>query len=280
MYIFYQCPDYKFVSSYNADDHATRKILRSAAIYHAVVAHYQPADKAALLKKMEAFKTKYSAGRNNYGYESDPAYDENDSYDTRIKKKYSLYRINNGIDNAVRKKYAWLDDWQAYLRVFYYITLVLTMLVFIFRHTTVKTFFLSVLTAVILFIVTGLTMMVSYNGSETTVLSFMVLYYVIFCLISLSVFKTKVRNAVQGIGINLCLFMTPFIPLIFVALNQSIERSRYYDMPPGAYTVTPTVDHSQLYLQIAEVAGTVLLLVLIELFFRKLYRIWYAAAEN
>jgi hypothetical protein len=175
LYVFYECPDYRFVSSYGADIHTTKKILKSKDIYFAVLKHYQQPNKADLLKKMEAFKTKYLASRSYYDYESDPSYNENDSYDTKIKKKYALYGINNGIDNAVQKKYAWADDWQVYLRIFYYITFVLTLLVFVFRHTTVKTFFLSLLTAVILFIFTGLMMVISYSGDETGVFSFMML---------------------------------------------------------------------------------------------------------
>lgn len=279
MYIFYQCPDYRFINSYNTEYHSGKKIMRSADIYYAVIKNYQKPDRDALAKKMDAFKTKYAVTRSYYDYDPDPSYDENDSYDTKIKKKYALYRINNGIDNAVRKKYAWFDDWDVYLRIFYYLTLTLTMLVFIFRHSTVKTFFLSVLTAVILFIITGLAMVISYSSSETGVLSFMIIYYVVFLGISLSIFGSTVRKAIQGIGLNLCLFMTPFVPLIFVALNASMNRSSYYDNPVIDMG-KPRVDHTQLYLMIAEIVGSLLLLILIEPFFRKLYRKWYAAAED
>jgi hypothetical protein len=122
-------------------------------------------------------------------------------------------------------------------------------------------------------IITGLLMVMS-NGNETSVLSFMVVYYLIFAIIALSVFAAKVRNAIQGISLNLFLFATPFIPLIFVALNEAVKQRQSYSIR------TQEVDNSALYFLIAEIAGSVILLVLLEPLFRKLYRKWYAAPEN
>jgi len=276
LYIFYKCPDYEFVSSYNADDHSEKKILRDAGIYYTVLKNYQkPGNRPALLKRMDELKTKYAAD-NRYSYYEGSDYNNNDGYEAKIKKKYSLIRIGNGIDNAVRKKYAWVDDWNVYLRFFYYTTLLLTLLVFIFRHSTVKTFFLSVLTAVVLMIITGLLMVIS-NGSESSVFSFIVVYYIIFAGIALSIYGAKVRNAVQGIALNLFLFATPFIPLIFVALNEAIKQRSYYQR--GIYQ-TPEVDNTALYYLIAEIAGSLIFLILLEPLFRKLYRKWFAAPEN
>ena len=272
-YIFYKCPDYQFVSSSNADGHGAKKILNSAAIYYAVVKNYQkPNNRPALLNRMDKLKAKYAADSRYSYYDEGSDYNNNDSYVSRINKKYSLRRIGYGIDNIVTKKYAWVDYWHVYLRFFYYITLLATLLVFIFRHSTVKTFFLSVLTAVLLMIITGLLMVMS-NGNETSVLSFMIVYYLIFAIIALSIFAAKVRNAIQGISLNLFLFATPFIPLIFVALNEAIKQRQ-------SYIIKTQVDNSTLYFLIAEIAGSVILLVLLEPLFRKLYRKWYAAPEN
>ena len=164
-----------------------------------------------------------------------------------------------------------------FLRLFYYITLVLTLLVFIFRHSTVKTFFLSVLAAVLLTITTGLLMVVS-QGDEVTALSFMIVYYVVFAIIGLSIFKTGIRKAIQGIGLNLFLFSTAFVPLIFVALNEARYYSRY------SYQINDLEvrDSAQtaLYFLIAEIAGSVILVILIQPLFKRLYRKWYSAPEE
>jgi hypothetical protein len=249
-------------------------MLGSADIYHLVIKNYKKPDKAVLLKRMEALKTKYAVNSPYYyGYYN--TIEQNDNYSTIINKKYDLIRAGNGIDNAVRKKHAWVNAWHIYLRVFYYITLLLTMLVFIFRHSTVKTFFLSVLTAVLLAIITGLLTLVS-QGDEVTALSFMIVYYVLFAILGLSIFKTRIRSAIQGIGLNLFLYATPFVPLIFVALNEARYYNRY------AYEINETRDPVQtaLYFLIAEIAGSVILIILIQPLFKKLYRKWYSAPEE
>jgi hypothetical protein len=279
LFVFFECPNYMFVSAYNADEYSPVKTVSSAALYRTVIRNYQKADRAKLLKRMETFKIKYAAD-SRYGsyYDGPESYTTEDAYDIKIKKKYDLVRINNGIDNAISKKYAWIKGWDTYLRFFYYTTLILTLLVFIFRHSTVKTFFLSLLAAVIVMIFTGLLIVMS-NGEETTVLSFIVIYYLVFGVIAITIFSARTRKAVQGIGLNLFVFMTPFIPLVFVALNESMKYRRYYEPGYNNQLITEP-SHTALYFLIAEIAGSIIFLVLIELLFRKLYRRWYAAAEN
>ena len=276
-YVFYESPDYRFVGSYRADDYSTAKLLSSAAIYNSTIKYYKQPDRAFLLKRMAALKTKYAVRNPNYFNDYYNA-DRNDSYDTKIRNKYELYRISNGIDNAVRKKYAWAIEWPVYTRIFYYITLLLTMLVFIFRSSTVKTFFLSVLTAILLTIISGLSLVFSVGDEEGVLLSLTIVYYVLFAIMALSVFRTRIRTAVQGIGLNLFLFMTPFIPLIFVALNEAMKIRRRYNEFDNVYVQEP--DNSALYFLIAEVGGSLMLLILIQPLFKKLYRKWYSAPEE
>jgi hypothetical protein len=120
--------------------------------------------------------------------------------------------------------------------------------------------------------------MVISQGDEVSVLSFMIVYYVLFAILGLSVFRTGIRNAVQGIGLNLFLFATPFVPLIFMALNEAIyyKRSSYpiNDFPEREPALTA------LYFLIAEIAGSVILVILIQPLFKKLYRKWYSAPEE
>lgn len=278
VYVFYQCPNYNFVSSYRADEYTGSKIMTSAKLYRSIIRNYTKPDRAALEKRLRELKEKWAVNSRWYGSyynDYDLTYNSNDSYETKIKKKYNLYNIGNGIDNAVDKKYEWKRDWSVYLRVFYYVTLVLTLLLFIFRHSTVKTFFLSLLTAVVLAILTGLIMLVDYSGDETSLISFIVVYYIIFAALALTVFGAAIRRAVQGIGLNIFMFMTPFMPVVFLALNDAMHRARYYE--PG-YIDRPR--HTEMDYFIAEIIGAVLLFVLIELLFKKLYRKWFAAPEN
>jgi hypothetical protein len=224
---------------------------------------------------MLELQTKYAVN-SSYYYGDYNTIEENDTYETRINKTFYLTRIGNGIDNAVRKKQAWIDDWHIYLRVFYYITLLLTMLVFIFRHSTIKTFFLSVLAAVLLAILTGLLIVIS-QGDEVTALSFMIVYYVVFAILALSIFKTGIRRAAQGIGLNLFLFATPFIPLIFVALNWARQSGYLYT--ENEYRIIDE-ERMKLYSLIAEIAGSVILVILIQPLFKRLYRKWYSSPDE
>ncbi|MGC4101755.1 hypothetical protein [Ferruginibacter sp.] len=276
IYVFYTSPDLQFVYTYDVAEHSTQKILSSGDIYRKEIMHYsKPADRAALLNRMDALKEKYAAD-NRYPYYDDESYNINDNYETKIKKKYGLIKVGYGLANITGKKYAWVDSWKEYLRVFYYITLTFTLLVFIFRHSTAKTFFLSLLAAVILSVFTGL-MLVMSQGDEVAVLSFMVVYYIVFAITAFTINTATVRTALQGIGLNLFVFMTPFMPLVFVALNEARTRYRYYDY---TYLQTEKPHNTALYLFIAEIAGAVILLILLETVFRKLYRKWYAAPEN
>lgn len=278
VYVFYECPDYSFVRSYSADEYTQNTLLTSAQLYRTVIKNYQKPDRTMLTKRMNELRIKWAVNSRyssyNEGYE--PGYEPNLSYDIRIKKKYDLNRISYGIENAVEKKYDWKRNWESYLRVFYYITLVLTMLLFIFRHSTVKTFFLSLLAGVIVTIITGLMMLVNYDSTESSFLSFIVLYYIVFAGIGLSVFGAATRKAIQGIGLNLFFFMTPFMPVVFVALNESMRYSRRVYEP---VVIAEPVNYA-LYYFIAEIIGALLLLGLMEPLFKRLYRRWFAAPEN
>lgn len=277
MYVFYECPDYRFVSSYHADEYSSEKLLSSADIYNRFLKIPQKPDRPALLKRMLELKTKYAV-KSPY-YEGEEYYDkiENASYDTKIKKKYDLYRISNGIDNVVQKKYAWKMAWPVYLRVFYYTALLLTMLVFIFRHSTVKTFFLSILTGILLTIISALMVVIFDGDEEIYILSFLILYYIVFAIMALSIFKTNIRKASQGIALNLFLYMTPFVPLIFTALNKAMQYRNTYAINDYGHTDPDTND---LYFLIAEMVGSVMLLVLIQPVFKRLYRKWYSSPEE
>lgn len=277
LYVFFECDNYKFVSSYNADDYSTKKVISSAGLYRTIIKNYTKPDKAALLNRMAYFKAKYAAN-SRYSYSDfDVSYNDDDTYEIKIKKKYGLARINNGIDNIVRKKYSWVSDWPIFLRVFFYTTLAFALLVFTYRHSTVKTFFLSVLTVVVLVIFTGITMVFNYGNTETSLLSFITVYYIIFAGIALSIFGARVRKAIQGIALNIFLIATPFMPLVFVALNEATQRRSNYN--PN-YDLQQDIEKTKLYFFIAEIAGPVLLLILLEPLFRKLYRKWYASPEN
>jgi hypothetical protein len=283
-YAFYEPPSYTFISAYNIAFDTTAKLLNSADIYYRVIEHHKRPDEKKLRDSLRILARKYDPdfGRREDEYNDEPIevhgrYNIND-YESAISKAYSCYAINRSINNICEKKYRWQSGFlPEILRIFYYTTLVLTLLLFTFRHTTVKTFFLSLLTGILLLIVTSLFGAFFSIGSFTAEI-LMVSYYGLFFLLSLLAVNSKTRRWVSGISLNLTVWLTPFIPPIVVSMYYEIIRvgyDRYYDV--RYYT---RFENEQRYYFYAEIIGFVVLLVLIETLFKFLYRKWYAAPEQ
>ncbi|MES2849289.1 MAG: hypothetical protein V4685_09540 [Bacteroidota bacterium] len=269
VYVFFDCPEYIFARSYQAEQYGKVESLSSFEIYNKVVKNYKQPDKAALLKKMKQFDDKYATEHPDYSDHQDK------TYNSIIEKKYYINEINWSIENIARKKYWWESSSESITRFFWYITLVITLLVFIFRSTTVKTFFLSLLAAVILLIGTGIIIGV-FRIYDKGTLIFILSYYLLFLITSFSIKAASVRNALQGIALNFTVFLTVFIPLAAVSLYfeflQDMNINHQYD-----YILH---EKRNLYSFYAEVTGVVLLLILIEPVFRKLYKRWLALPEE
>ena len=84
------------------------------------------------------------------------------------------------------------------------------------------------------------------------------------------------RSAVTGICINFFAALTTFVPLIIAALYYSIKKQQYRFQPE----LFPMMKNEHLVYMIAEVAGFVILLILMEPVFTYLYRKWYALPEQ
>jgi hypothetical protein len=273
VYFFYRCPSLLFVEPRYLSDSVSKKLLRSLDIYYALLNTGQRIDRGALLNRIRELQLKYSA-RNRY----ENYYDENDNpngnYHDKIKKKYRLNSVNDGVGYLCARKYEWERNGTIYGRVFFYTSFALSLLVFVFRHSTIKTFFLSILTAAVIIILTGFLVAIS-NGRAKALLSFNLLYYLMFAIFAMAISGSHVRKAVQGIALNLFFLLTPFVPITILGLYISIEDDYYYQRRYPADYINPEV-----YIPAAEVAGVIIFLILLEPLFRKLYRKWYAAPEN
>lgn len=283
LFIFYSVPDYLFVNSYNADEYTREKILSSAQIYRTYLKTRPNPDRAVLLARLQALASKWAAPGHSYN-DNYTITSMEENYTVRIRKKYQLGAADYGIENVVDKKYEWKNNGGAYYRLIWYFTLTITLLLFIYRHSTTRTFFLSILTAVLLSILTGLMMLGGGGGSNgESFYIFLVFYYLLFGVISLVIFTSRSRSVTQGIALNLFTFLTPFMPLVIASLyviskryaylhNRTIEGAVYYGMPDD-------FDSGPVYL-LAELAGPVLFLILLQFLIRKLYRKWQAAPEQ
>lgn len=226
--------------------------------------------------ELEKLVDKYYSDDWNYYYHD--YYDNNpDNLHSSIAERYRLDNANRGIDHIADRKYRLKEiDYADFIRFTYYFSLVLTLFIFIFRHSTIKTFFLSLLFAVVLSILSGLFVAV-LNFREAGVFGLMLFYYAAFVIVSMLIFSAKKRSVVSGIALNAFVLMTAFIPLICMALYDIATRQEYYD--PYVYDAEYYATRKLLYL-ISEFAGGIILLILIETLFKRLYRLWYAAPED
>lgn len=282
IYVIYRCPDYKFIYQYDLDEHSQLKLMSSMDLYRQVLQHKQEVDKEKLRTELGLLFTKYSLYHDPKSLSSErqtnSGYGEN-SYMSRIRDKYDLYLVNQQIDNITDKKYRWDKGtigicW----RLGYYLTLCLALLVLIYRHTTRRTFFLSLLTAIVLSIVTALFIAV-VPFSENAFYIWTIAYFILFIIISAFILNSRNRNAISGISLNLLVFMTPFMPLIITALYyESLRNSYQFPDDPEQYDLL--FKNAELHFFLSEIGGFVLLVLLLTTVYQQAYKKWYALPEQ
>ncbi|HEX2534088.1 MAG TPA: hypothetical protein VHK69_10155 [Chitinophagaceae bacterium] len=276
VYAFFTAPNYTFLTSYESYfaplsqlkeiPQGRSDVLDNRAIYHAVVARYRPSDPKALQGALDAAVAKYAVG---IAYGS-TEYDQ--SLEARIRDRHSLYEIRQAMDNILERKHRWDDTLPMFLRMHLYTTLVLTLLAFTFRHSTARTFFLSLLAAVVLSILTAL--FIGFSGGEELAGFGWILFYVIlFFILSALALRSRRRQLVNGIGINLLAWILPFAPFFLTALYQEHRRRV---LPPNVFDEM-AAERSLLW---AESGGVILFLLFVATYFHFVYRRWYAAAEG
>ncbi|HTF04239.1 MAG TPA: hypothetical protein VK826_09435, partial [Bacteroidia bacterium] len=272
----YTTTNFQFINDYTIKEHSDTKTLRNFDIYNLVYKNKFPEEKAKLEREFNAIADKYRTG------DSDDDYSYwNNSIDPTgaLTSSYGLWEINHSIDNVGDRLYRWEDESLAIsIRSALYISLFLSLCVFIFRHCTVKTFFLSILTGILIAIISGI-IMVLLDFQEEGVLGALIVYFVFFLVFALCTVQQKVRSVFSGIALNLAVVMTPFFPIICVACYHELNHSNLFYDPD--YLMGPGSEHYKstymLHLQIAEIFGFIILLIMIETVYKWMFRKWYAA---
>jgi len=254
-------------------------LLNSVGIFNKVLKNYRKPDRAAVRKQLDSIGVKYDkdyVAGNQFYYTRNYRFERSD-YISHTQSKYGMYSVSTAMNNITDKKYRWEHRLtNEYVRPFYYIVLVLTLLVFIFRHTTVKTFFLSVLTAVILLILTSLVFAFArFRGGSQTVYWVMLTYFLLFAVLAFTIGIDRVRQAWKGISLNLFVFFLPYIPTIMVAQYYAHLRQKYY-----SYQHPEKFQYQDLHTQLAEIGGLVLVFLLLDMVIIPLYRKWFALPEQ
>ncbi|HEY8387710.1 MAG TPA: hypothetical protein VIK74_03860 [Parasegetibacter sp.] len=272
VYVFLDCPRYDMVHAYTPERHSVTKRLDAKQLYDSLVKNFQaPENKQQLLEELTTLIHKYTIYRTNF---DDYKIAHLGRFD-KVSQKYDLSLVNSAIYNIAEKKYRWDKkemEWIA--RVFLYTTLALTLLVFIFRHSTTRTFFLSLLTALILVIFSAV--LIAFTGRESqATLQFCLFYFVLFTVLSALVFTSRKRGQITGIAINLFVLMLPFIPMLATTLYHLTIPT--YDAEMNKVVSQETIE---MRFRIAEICGWVLLLVLIPTYIQAVYRKWFGLPEQ
>jgi hypothetical protein len=272
--LVYATPTLSFVSFYNADDYTRGQILNSFELFHKVFGHQPtPAERERISKELGILLEKYYYPSGDYSRGLEPHV--NDSPFESVRKKYWLGKIENSIGHIIEKKYRWSNrDLSDYMRLFYYFTLGITLLILIFRHSTIRTFFLTLLTGVLLTILTALILSFS-RYDETTFFIWLIAYTILFFAGSLVTWWNKKRKAVSGILINLFVFIVALLPVLFFGCYYQWKREQNYKLQ-----VQEDLSYMHEYFYYAELGGALLLLVLLATYIGKVYRRWYSLPED
>lgn len=269
--ILLSAPDYHFIDNNRVQEHQLSKVMSNKELYFLVHRMRPSVDLTALRQEYKAFQEKYSMRSDRYYY--------SEMYDLPsygFWEKLQLSKLRNGIQNIASRKYSWYPEfWGIYLRIWLYTSLGLTLLLFVFRHSTVRTFFLSILTGILLSIITGF-ITVFTRGDEENVLMYMLLYAAVFLLIVLFSKGQKTRSVIEGIALNLFTVIIAFVPLIatwlYIELQRDYNRMMYGESFNSDFAIAL---HS-----FAELGGGLLLLILLPTLLYKSYRRWYALPEE
>lgn len=276
VYLVYNTPDYSFLSPYLYRRNGNEDLLSAFGIFKRVYGHPPtPAEREVISRELDVLLKKYYY-RDSRGYYQDVTITGNESQLERIRKKYHLSNIDNSISHIIMKKSRWSgDDKYAFTRVFYYITLGITLLIFIFRHSSIRTFWLSVLAGVLITIITA--MILGFSRADAIhFLSFMIAYVLLFFFGSLAVWKAKRRMAITGICINLFVFIVTAFPLLVYGWYYEYKKNQL-DRVEWAYKNLYRFEEFVIY---AEVGGAVILLLLLATYISKVYRHWFALPED
>ena len=164
------------------------------------------------------------------------------------------------------------------INIAYYFTLVLSLLVLIYRHTTRRTFFLSLLVGVVLSIITSIFIAMTSHG-DSVFGTWLITYFMIFILLSAFIFNSKTRHVIPGIGLNFLVLMTPFIPLVITSIYYDSLRKKYF------YNNQIWVDYEQyfrnerLHYHLAQIGGFILLILLLATLYQMAYKKWFSLPE-
>lgn len=280
VYVIIDCPQYLTLNLFYTNKEENLQLLTNQSIYNLIFKNYKAPPKDSLHNELKNIFKKYNANF-SINYELDTYRNDVNLADSlltahEIFTKYNLSGVERGLENIFRKKNRWNDESRtdAY-RVVIYISLILALFVFIFRNTTIKTFFLTLLVSLLLTIISGL-LIAMFNLKFYAVYIFCIFYTLLFMLMALTVFFQKSRAIITGIAINIFTSIFAFFPIVIVWFYYDWHRHNYIILNNNNINYQ-TVNLHFFY---AEIVMLCLLLFLIPTLIFRMYKKWYALPDN
>lgn len=185
--------------------------------------------------------------------------------------KYKVNAIESGLDNIAERQSLFSNDNLPFiLRFWFYPAFFFALLVWIFRHSTTRTFFLSLLVGFILSVLVGV-FSALFNLSFTELLFFQLILWGGFLSIAF-LSANGIRNVIRGIALNLSLLTVFFIPIVINSIYWESQPDWPYEYAIYAQTVQDSMIR-------AEWIGALLLMVFLYFIAFPLYRNWFADPE-
>jgi hypothetical protein len=270
-YVLLTAPNYRFLNADKSKRYFPIKTLSNLAFYNLIHRNYNSDSLNNWRTEFEEFKTKYASDEDYY---LNRTYYENDG--SYYLEKLGVSSIEEGLGNISFRKYFWRGEAiEVFFRIWFYSVLGLSLLIFVFRHSTTKVFFLSFFVSVLLMMISGL-LGAFLSLDEIGVYTLILLYILMFFIYTFSIFKSTRKSKIQGIALNLFTLLIGFLPLIIVLYYNEMISSRYINNP-DYYNYYADFD---VRIQVAEVAGILLLIILIPTLIFKAYRKWYALPDE
>jgi hypothetical protein len=181
--------------------------------------------------------------------------------------KYRLSEMSAAMEK-IHNRIATPEELSVLVRVWFYMSLYLSLFFLIFRYMTVRTFLWSLLTAFLLFVFTVIISIITEPG-ESGVLGILLFYYFISLALAITIFFSKTRHVFSGIGLNLSFFFLPLAPFL-------IHAYIFSQLPEGHYLM----EQKGGLMFFTEFMANTLLIVSCLFFHSALYYRWYSLPEE
>jgi hypothetical protein len=199
-----------------------------------------------------------------------------------ISTKYDVYPVNSKIGNISTIMTRWLpDDLMLYLHITVFLSVCLSLLVYLYRHTTLVAFFLTFLVGFLLYILSALVLIISrYHNDEGTIYMICIGFFLLFAGLGISNLWARKRSMVKGIALNLFLLTFQFLPLLLTMIYYHYLEKKYSHLSYSSDEYQRLFEDKNSHLLLSGWLGLFLLLVAIEFCFKKLYVKWYALPQE